>query len=158
MYRHIRLSIATVGMLLALSLCSNAQTKAWNWKHHKPEIIDHAKKGLVSDIETSLPRQPFAQWFRALMGKDAKLRWRITDCGWELSADGNRDETMCVVVDAQLGSDFGTTVYLQVGTFSGGLSANAIVRSARVSSEGEPSESTTTLGKLPDLIDSMMSK
>ncbi len=156
MYRYIIISVL---MVLALSSDSSAQGKAWNWKHHKPEIIDHAKKYLVSDIENGLPRQQFAKWFRALMGKDAKFRSRITDCGWELSADGNRDGTMCVVVDAQLGSDFGTTVYLQVGTFSGGIAAqNAIVRSARVSTEGEPSESTTTLSKLPDLIDSMMSK
>jgi hypothetical protein len=159
MYRYIIVLFATIGIILALPLCTSAQSKEWNWKHHKEEIIDLAKKSLVSNIETSLPRQQFAQWFRALMGKDAKLRWRITDCGWELSADGNRDGTMCVVVDAQLGYDFGTTVYLQVGTFSGGISGhNALVRSVRVSSEGEPSEMRTKLSELPAAIDLVMSK
>ena len=162
--RTVSFPFLIIGIVLCLSICSSAQIKSadhgrWNWKHHKAEAIDRAKKYLVSDIEPSLPRQQFARWFRALMGKDAKLAWRITDCGWELSADGNRDQTMCVVVDAALGSDFGTSVYLQVGTFTDRIMADKpVVRIARVSREDEPSESTTKLSELSNVIDAMMSK
>lgn len=154
----------TAIVILSSSVSSQAQTKKtnhalWNWKKHKTETISYAKKYLVSDIEPNLPRQSFAKWFRELVGIEAKLAWKIVDCGFETGDGGPRDKTMCVVADAALGSDFWVSVYIQVGTFKDGIMpGKPIIRYARVSREDEPWESTTKLAALPNVFDSMMSK
>lgn len=133
--------------------------RAWNWKRHRTETIDFAKKYLVSGIEDGLPRQSFSRWFRSLVGKDARITWKIVDCGFEAGDGGERDHTMCVVADAAMGSDFAVTVYIEVGTFKDGLTwGKPAIRYARVSREDEPWQSTHSLTALPRTIDVMMSK
>ena len=114
--------------ILTLFVGLQAQTKKskrprWNWKNHQTETINYAKKYLLSEIETILPPQSFAEWFRETVGQEAKIDWDINDCGDQTGTaeDGGRDSPMCVKAFAAIGSDVSASVNIQFGTFGRGI-------------------------------------
>lgn len=146
--------------ILTVLVCCSAQTKKskrprWNREKHQTEVIDYAKKYLVSNIESNLPRQSFNKWFRELVGKEAKLVWRVTDCGREALipgyGNGIKDFTLCVKVAAAMGSDVVVCVFIQFGTLKHGITrGKPVVRFVYVSREDNPAASAESLTDLSE--------
>lgn len=138
-------SLFTIVFILTLFVGSQAQSKRskpprWNWIKHQTETINYAKKYLVSNIETNLPPQSFADWFRETVGKEAKIDWDINDCGEQTgtSEDRGRDFPMCVQASAELGSDISASVNIQFGTFKRGIIKDKpVVRFISISREDD---------------------
>lgn len=156
MKNYNRLFLATV-FVLSFFAYSEAQTKKyknqprWDWRKHEAETIDYAKKYLVSNIEPNLPRQSFAVWFQKTIGKKAKMRWEINDCGEQSGtpADSGRDFPMCVEATAEE-FDLFVSVNIQFGMFSRGITKmKPVVRSIVIDTEGEEGEWLEKLVDLP---------
>ncbi len=129
-------------LVLTLFTGLQAQTKKkktrWNWEKHQVEIIDYAKKYLVSDIEPNVPKMSFADWFQQTVGKATKVEWSINDCGEQTgtSADRGRDLPMCVEAAAVLSPSQHIRVNIQFGTFKRGIMKDKpVVRSITVGEE-----------------------
>lgn len=136
-------SFAVAALILTLLICCTAQTRKskhprWNWQKHQAEVIDYAKKYLISDIEPNLPQINFAEWFEETVGKEAKVVWDINDCGeqTDTSADRGRDFPMCVEVSTVKNGFIYISVNIQFGTFGRGITKmKPVVRSLTVGDE-----------------------
>ena len=164
--KNIIRSFAVIVFILTLFGGAEAQkTKskrpAWNWRKHQKETINYAKKYLVSNIESNLPRQSFADWFQETVGKPAKIDWEINDCGEQTgtSEDKGRDFSMCVKAFAALGTDVSVSVNIQFGTFKRGISADApVVRFISISREDDFGQQPEKLSDLSKRLGELLSK
>jgi hypothetical protein len=156
--KNIVRSFAAAAFILTLLVCCSAQTKKskrprWNWQKHQAEVIDYAKKYLVSDIESNVPPISFEKWFQTTVGEDAKVDWDINDCGEQTgtSADRGRDFPMCVAANTVKNGFIYITVNIQFGTFSRGImKMKPVVRSITAGDEigGEWIDNLSDLPKL----------
>jgi hypothetical protein len=136
------LFIPSICLLIFFS-CVPAQTKKkkhprWNWQKHQAEVIEYAKKYLVSEIEPNVPQMMFADWFQQTVGQVAKVEWDINDCGEQTgtSADRGRDFPMCVEAKSVKAGFIYISVTIQFGTFKRGImKIKPIVRSITVGEE-----------------------
>ena len=88
------------------------------------EAIDWAKKTIVNDVDSSLPRTTFERWLLDLFGPLAKTQWEINDCGEQTGnphVNQGRDFPMCVDASVALGDDRTLYLLLVVGTFKTGV-------------------------------------
>lgn len=144
--------------ILFLFTCSQAQTKKskhprWNWQKHQTEVINYAKKYLVSNIEPNVPPMGFEKWFQETVGKEAKVEWEINDCGEQTgtSADKGRDFPMCVSADTVKAGFIYISVNIQFGTFNRGITKmKPVVRSITAGDEigGEWLDNLSDLPKI----------
>ena len=151
-------SAIIVLVVLTLFVCSQAQTKKtkhppWNWEKHQTEVINYAKKYLVSEIEPNVPPMNFADWFQATVGKEAKIEWDINDCGEQTgtSADRGRDFPMCVAANTVKAGFIYISVNIQFGTFGRGITKmKPVVRSITAGDEigGEWLDNLSDLPKI----------
>jgi hypothetical protein len=149
-------------VILTLSVGSQAQTikkkhPRWNWQKHQAEVIEYAKKYLVSEIEPNLPQVSFEKWFQKTVGEEAKVEWDINDCGEQTgtSADRGRDFPMCVSANTQKAESYYISVNIQFGSFNRGIiHEKPTVRSITI---GKLMEGIwlSNLSDLPDKIDSI---
>jgi hypothetical protein len=133
----------------------------WNWENHRTEVINYAKKYLVSDIEPNVPKMSFAKWLRKTVGKDAKVDWEINDCGEQTGTpeDKGRDFPMCVKAFAALGSDVSVSVNIQFGTFKRGIARDKpTVRFISISREDDFGRQPENLSDLAKSLAELMSK
>ena len=161
----IRLFVTFLIILSAVA-GSSAQTKRskrprWNWEKHQAEVIDYAKKYLVSGIEPNLPQISFEKWFQTTVGEDAKVEWDINDCGEQTgtSEDRGRDFSMCVKASAALGTDVSVSVNIQYGTFKRGITLDKpVVRFISVSREDDFGQQPEKLSDLSKRLGELLSK
>jgi hypothetical protein len=136
-------SFAAAAFILTLLICCSAQTKKakrpyWNWQKHQAEVIDYAKKYLVSEIEPNLPQISFEKWFQKTVGEEAKIEWDINDCGEQTgtSADRGRDFPMCVSANTVKNGSIDISVNIQFGMFGRGVTkTKPLVRRLTVGDE-----------------------
>ena len=61
-------------------------------------VVARAKSTIVSMLDSSLPRQPIADWMAGTAGESARIVWEVNDCG-----DGSRQPgTMPVCAQANI--------------------------------------------------------
>jgi hypothetical protein len=141
--KNIVRSFAVAAFILTLLICCSSQTKKkkhprWNWEKHQTEVIDYAKKYLVSEIEPNVPPMSFEKWFQQIAGKEAKIVWDINDCGEQTgtSEDRGRDFPMCVGAEVVKSNSIDISVNIQFGTFGRGITKmKPVVRSITVGDE-----------------------
>ena len=158
--------LAVLLVVLMLSVGSPAQTKKkkyprWNWENHRTEVINYAKKYLISNIEPNVPKISFEKWFKQTVGKEAKIVWGINDCGEQTgtSEDKGRDFPMCVKAFAALGSDVSVSVNIQFGTFKRGIAkGKPTVRYISISREDDFGKQPEKLSDLPKRLAELLSK
>src|SRR5262245_34531915 len=77
----------------------------------------------ADELDNELPRLPFGKWFRQVIGPEADLVWRLTDCGEIPGATPNstRDVRACVEANTILSNDRKVIVMITVGTFKRGI-------------------------------------
>jgi hypothetical protein len=164
--KNIICPIAVAAFILTLLICCSAQTKKkkrprWNWEKHQVEVIDYAKKYLVSDIEPNVPKMSFADWFQQIAGKEAKIVWDINDCGEQTgtSADRGRDFPMCLGAEAEKADVFQISVNIQFGTFGRGIMTDKpTVRFIFISREDDFGRQPENLSDLAKSLAELMSK
>jgi len=78
---------------------------------------------LASEIDAELPRIPFANWFRQLVGPGAGVVWQLSECIESASAPPNSTADMraCVEVNTVLPDESRVIVMITVGTFKRGM-------------------------------------
>lgn len=73
----------------------------------------------ATELDSGLPKQPFAIWFSKITGPNAQVHWETNDCGEQTgtTADINRDFPFCVEVDAGLPDGRQLGIMIAVGTY-----------------------------------------
>jgi protein TonB len=77
----------------------------------------------ASEIDAELPRLPFANWFRQVVGPRAGVVWQLSECIKSESAPPNStsDMSACVEVNTILPDERKVIVMITVGTFNRGM-------------------------------------
>src|SRR5262245_21292492 len=77
----------------------------------------------VSDLDATLPNQPFAAWLNQQLGPQAGVIWQLTECGEPVEAPngGGKDLRACMEINASLPDGRKVIVAVAVGTFKTGL-------------------------------------
>ncbi|HKQ77871.1 MAG TPA: energy transducer TonB [Blastocatellia bacterium] len=77
----------------------------------------------ANELDNELPRLPFANWFRQLIGPEAGLVWQLTECGEIPGATPNStvDVRACVEANTILSNERRVIVMIAVGTFKRGM-------------------------------------
>lgn len=78
---------------------------------------------LASELDADLPRLPFANWFKQVVGAEAGVVWQLSECGDILGASSNSTEDLraCVEVNTILPDSRKVVVMITIGTFKKGL-------------------------------------
>ncbi len=85
------------------------------------ELLATGKATLVSQVEPGLPAIPFEAWLASLVGPGASFSWELNDCGeHSYTPDADRDQPICVSVEASLFGGRSVYLYYEVGTASRG--------------------------------------
>lgn len=105
--------IITLLLSLAISWAESLEDKA----------ITLVKNIDAVELDSELPKQPFAIWFGKIVGANAQTLWETNDCGEQsgTSADIGRDFPLCVEVDATLSDGRQVGIMIAVGTFEKGV-------------------------------------
>ncbi len=93
----------------------------------------------ASDLDASLPSQPFGEWLRQVVGPQAGVNWQLNECGEEpsiLIAQG-RTIPACAEMNALLPDGRKVMVMIEVGSFKKGIADNPSFYQAMVEQEGE---------------------
>jgi hypothetical protein len=87
-------------------------------------FIALAKQADVSALDTTLAKQRFEDWFRAVVGPQAKISWGRTDCGEATGSpsDRNRDLPTCAEPTAELPDGRKVVLEMAVGSRQRGIS------------------------------------
>lgn len=110
--------------ILTLFAGLNAQIRDsnshWDFRLHKPETINYAKKYLASNIERRLPKMSFAAWLQKFVGAKSKINWKIVDCGVNdllPETEKEYDLTICIETSAQITDEIFLRIRIEYGTF-----------------------------------------
>jgi hypothetical protein len=85
--------------------------------------ISSAQKISASDLDESLPDRPFSGWFNETIGPDAGVVWQLTECGAQITAQGETEQDLpaCAELNALLPDGRKVYVAISVGTFKKGM-------------------------------------
>lgn len=87
--------------------------------------VELVKKTPVSTLEESMPRRPFAEWFKELVGPQAGVIWQLSECEQTGLVPGPRsDQPACVETNAVLPDGRKVIVRVAVGTFRKGITGD----------------------------------
>lgn len=87
------------------------------------KAITFVKNINAIELDSKLPKEPFAIWFSKVVGLNAQIYWETNDCGEQTgtSADIGRDFPLCVEVGAVLLDGRRLVIMIAVGTFKKGV-------------------------------------
>jgi len=139
-----------MGRSLKLKLCMSVFVVTavwillWGGSLQAPAIsekqaVASAQRILASGLDAELPSNPFADWFRQMVGPQAGVNWQLSECGERpsmLVAQG-RSVPACAEVNALLPDGRKVVVMIEVGTFEKGIAGNPSFSHAAIEQEGE---------------------
>lgn len=138
---------ASIGAgILAMAVAAGAQDAA---------AITAAKQAVVRSLDPSLPRVPFSQWLRDVVGPDAATKWEVNDCGEQTgnpALDKDRDFPMCAEALVTLPGQRVLHVSIVVGTFKKGVGASPAFWAAYLRTSTGTFEPIKTLHEIPAAI------
>jgi hypothetical protein len=119
-------------------------------------VINAAKNSIVRDMDKTLPPVRFEAWLQGIVGAQAAVDWRVTDCGEQTGgpADRGRDFPMCAEVNVNLPGNRMLSLSLLVGSRERGLTVGALALYSGAIVEPEPKPITwiKTLAEVPKLL------
>jgi TonB family protein len=103
------------------------------------QAVASAQKTLASELDATLPSQPFADWFRETVGPEAGVNWQLNECNEQpsLAPTEGRDLRACAEVNALLPDGRKAIVMIEVGTFKRGITGKPNFFLAAIEQEGE---------------------
>jgi hypothetical protein len=119
------------------------------------KAIARAKRIDVAILDTKLPNQRFADWFKNTVGAGARIFWEVNDCGEQTgsSADVGRDFPLCAQAEAQLSDGRKVVIRISVGTFIKGLWGTPRLYDCYIDNQGR----LVTVKSLSALVDMLRS-
>jgi hypothetical protein len=120
------------------------------------QVISSAKRIDVSVLDSRLPSKSFGQWFRGVVGAEAKIKWEVNDCGEQTgtSVDRLRDLPSCAEAEAELADARKIVIRISVGTLKKGVRGQPRVYDMFVEEKGH----LLTVKTLYDLLELLRSK
>ena len=93
-------------------------------KFEKP-ALELVKRTPVSTLEEKMPRRPFVDWLKELVGPQVEIVWQLSECekAGELSEQSS-DIPACVEANALLPDGRKVVVMVAVGTFKRGITGD----------------------------------
>ena len=88
------------------------------------EAIDLLEQMPAVRLDSLLPKSPFLDWLKSIVGPEAKLDWEINDCGEQTGVpliDQNRDMPVCVEITASLPDRRTVGIMIGIGTQRKGI-------------------------------------
>ncbi|MFY9607572.1 MAG: hypothetical protein WAU45_03020 [Blastocatellia bacterium] len=139
------MSILAATMLLALATADARRVQL-----KQSQMIAHARRIDVSELDPRLPKQEFGRWLKSVLGRGAELTWEINDCGEQTgaAAEVERDIPTCVEVDAKLPDGRRVIVMIHIGTLKKGLSRAPTIKDTFL----EHGSHSYTAASLSDLV------
>ncbi len=103
------------------------------------QAVVGAQQRLASELDADLPKLPFADWFRQVVGTRAGVTWQLNECGEQPSilVTQGRALPACAEVNAILPDGRKVVVMIEVGTFTKGITGNPSFCYAAIEQEGE---------------------
>ncbi|MGH9751591.1 MAG: energy transducer TonB [Blastocatellia bacterium] len=101
---------------------SFAQGKQSSFDLEKRAVAD-AQQILAQDLDAELPKLPFANWFKQIIGPEARVVWQLSECGeiTEAPNGSNGDIRACVEAVSIFANRHKVIVMIAVGTFKKGM-------------------------------------
>jgi hypothetical protein len=99
----ISLLICSILSLSALLQSQTLESQRSPEELREARTIKRVQELPASKLDPRLSPQPFASWFKSVLGPGAELKWEVNDCGEQTGnplADAGRDFPTCVEVDA----------------------------------------------------------
>ncbi len=94
----------------------------------------------ASRLDAALPRTPFLNWLKELVGPAAKIQWEMNDCG-ELTgvaaADEERDISVCMEATIDLTESRRLGIAIRVGSEKKGLTESPVVANIYLEANGD---------------------
>lgn len=140
------MTASIVAGILVMAVATGAQDAA---------AITAAQQVTVQSFDSSLPRLPFSQWLRDVVGPDAATKWEVNDCGEQTgnpALDKGRDFPMCAEAVVTLPGQRVLLVSLVVGTFKKGVGGAPAFRAAYLRTSTGTFEPIKTLLEIPAVI------
>lgn len=136
-----------IAIVSAISLMLSAQARSIREK----EAISDVQRVLASQLDAELPRKPLADWFRRVVGPQAKVNWELNDCGEQTgtASDRERDLPVCVGVRGALPDGRQVFADLIVGTVRKGMNGRVSVYQAGIL-RGDQVDTIRRLRDLPE--------
>ena len=98
-----------------------------------------AQRILTSELDSELPRLPFANWFGQVVGPEAGVAWQLSECGEQQNAPSDLagDMRACVEVNTILPDDRKVVVMIAAGTFKKGMIGAPVFYYGVIEQQGE---------------------
>jgi TonB family protein len=77
----------------------------------------------VSTLEEEMPRRPFGEWLKEIVGVQAGIVWQLSECEQVVSEPG-ADMPACVEANAMLADGRKVVVMVAIGTFKKGITGD----------------------------------
>jgi TonB family protein len=112
------MKITFIAFALCLGMNSTPQTKSF-----EKQALALVQRMAASDLDSRLPKRPFASWFNETVGPQAGVVWQLTACGEDIGAadDAEQELPACAQVNASLPDGRKVIAVIAVGTFQKGL-------------------------------------
>jgi hypothetical protein len=115
---HRKILISTFFLILLVSGYAKAQITA-------DQAIGFIDQLPASKLDAALPKTPFLNWLKELVGPAAKMHWEMNDCS-ELTGvpaiDDERDISVCIEATIQLSETQKVGIAVRIGSEKKGLS------------------------------------
>ena len=135
MFRLAAHVLGIIAVLLPLPVAGTAQTST-----RDRQMISYAKNLRITRLEHGLPKATFAQWFRSVVGSEARIDWEINDCGEQSGnpADGSSiNPPLCAQASAKMSDGRQASVLIAIGTHKRGITGPPSLFTMGVNHDGE---------------------
>jgi TonB family protein len=114
------LKISAIALAIALFMGMNTGPQVPSFEM---EALMLVQQMLAFDLDTELPKLPFAKWFNQIAGPQAGVVWQLVECGERINTRNAEEPDLpaCVEANATLPSGTKMIVAINVGSFKKGL-------------------------------------
>ena len=128
-----RRALLIAGLILQIHSSAHTQISA-------DEAIGLIDDLPISKLDPALPKTPFLEWLKDLLGPATKVRWEMDDCGTSTGiplVDQNRDLPVCMEASVSLSEKQTMGIAIFVGTEKTGLTKSPRVANIYVETDGD---------------------
>jgi len=128
------MKIAAIALAIALTIGMSIGPQGSSFERRALLLVQQM---LAFDLDTELPKLPFAKWFKQIAGPHAGVVWQLAECGERTNAQDEKEQDLsaCVEANATLPSGTKLIVAITVGSFKKGLNGKSTFFGAVIESK-----------------------
>ena len=128
------MKIAAIALAIALTIGMSIGPQGSSFERRALVLVQQM---LAFDLDTELPKLPFAKWFKQIAGPNAGVVWQLAECGERINAQDEKEQDLpaCVEANATLPSGTKLIVAITVGSFKKGLNGKSTFFGAVIESK-----------------------